>query len=330
MSASKQAKTLFEMYDQYFDGTVNSVVDTGLKLWDGTHNRWKMEVEYDAITAQYADNITLFTVKPDYKPYSGIRVRKDKPISKNSDFTLTVSEACTVISNPGEFSFGTSIYGYQLYIGNTNSVNTLTLIRDGQYLYCDYNGQLATLKITDPKTNNLNLLIGCDYKGANNETQRYYTGTVQKFVISELGDSIYDAEIEYLEGTGTQWIDTGVYFDTTKHGCEIDAILINDKTGAVTLCGIWEGSWDNDHLGSIINGNFNDAYFFCPLKDFRGGNNKLGTALAQLNVRNKVGFINHGLSNGEITVTRTVNTISDSIVMTNPYIGVSVNTFPIF
>lgn len=140
----------------------------------------------------------------------------------------------------------------------------------------------------------------------------------------------YDAKIEYMEGTGTQWIDTGIYFDTTKHGCEIDAILINDKYGTVTLCGIWEGSWDNNHLGSIINGNFNGAYFFCPLKDFRGGNNSLGIALAQLNVRNKVGFINHGLSNGEITVTRTVNTISDNIVMTNPYIGVARHTFPIF
>jgi hypothetical protein len=138
----------------------------------------------------------------------------------------------------------------------------------------------------------------------------------------------YDAEIEYMEGTGTQWIDTGIYFDTTKHGCEIDAILINDKYGTVTLCGIWEGSWDNNHLGSIINGNFNRAYFFCPLENFRGG--RVGLALAQPNDRNKVGFINHGLSNGEITVTRTVNTISDSIVMTNPYIGVSAHTFPIF
>lgn len=189
MGALKQAKTLFEMYDQYFDGTVNSVVDTGLKLWDGTHNRWKMEVEYDAITGSYSDNITLFAVRPDYTPYSGIRVRKDKNFSKNSDCTLTVGEACTVISNPGEFSFGTNTFGSHLCIVNTNSVNSLTLIRDGQYLYCDYNGQLATLKITDPKTNNLNLLIGCDYKGANNETQRYYTGTIQKFVITELPPS---------------------------------------------------------------------------------------------------------------------------------------------
>ena len=40
----KKEKVLFELYNTYFDGTVNSVIDTGLKLWDGTHNKWKIEV----------------------------------------------------------------------------------------------------------------------------------------------------------------------------------------------------------------------------------------------------------------------------------------------
>ena len=74
MGASKQAKTLFEMYNQYFDGTVNSVVDTGLKLWDGTHNRWKMEAVYQKLSGQ-TTLTTLFTVRPDSSPYSGIRYR---------------------------------------------------------------------------------------------------------------------------------------------------------------------------------------------------------------------------------------------------------------
>lgn len=186
--AQKQEKVLFELYNQYFDGTANSVIDTGLKLWDGTHNRWKMEIAYGAITSPYESYITLFAVRPDVAPYSGIRVRKNRAFNNDSDFTLTVGEVCTVISNPGEFSFGTNTYGSHLYIGNTNSVNNFMLIRDGQYLYCDYNGQTATLKITDPKTNNLNLLIGCDYKGSDNQTQRYYTGTIQKFVITEFTD----------------------------------------------------------------------------------------------------------------------------------------------
>lgn len=186
MGASKQVKTLFEMYDQYFDGTVNSVVDTGLKLWDGTHNRWKMEVVYDAIPGGYANNITLFTDRTDATPYIGIRVRKSRNLSHDCSFNLTVGEGGTVINMNENIISGTDSYGLHLSSEYGNDTNNLILIRDDQYLYCDYNGYTATIQITDPKTNNLNLLIGCDYKGANNETQRYYTGTVQKFVIKEL------------------------------------------------------------------------------------------------------------------------------------------------
>ena len=185
MGTSKQEKVLFEMYNQYFNGTASSVVDTGVKLWDGTHNSWKMEVVYDAITAQYADNITLFTVRPDASPYSGVRVRKDRSFSKQSDFTLTVGEGGTVINMNENFISGTDSYGLHLSSEYGNDVNNLTIIRDGNTLFIDYNGYTATIQITEPKTNNLNLLIGCDYRGTSG-TQRYYTGTVQKFVIKEL------------------------------------------------------------------------------------------------------------------------------------------------
>lgn len=138
----------------------------------------------------------------------------------------------------------------------------------------------------------------------------------------------YDAEVEYLEGTGTQWIDTGIKFDTTKHGYNVDATLINDVSGTVTICGIWEGVWNYDNLSCCMSANYLNCYFSCPPANFRGGNT--GSALAPLNTRNSVGFINHGLSNGVISLTRYVNGSSSNITMTNPYIGTSVQTFPIF
>jgi hypothetical protein len=139
----------------------------------------------------------------------------------------------------------------------------------------------------------------------------------------------YDAEIEYLEGTGTQWIDTGIIFDTTKHGYIIDATLINDKPGVVTICGNWEGSaWNLSNLSCVINGNYLSCYFMCPPPNFRGG--KMNGVLSSPNVRSVVGFINHGLSNGVINITRYVNGVSSSITMSDPYIGTSLQTFPIF
>lgn len=185
MGASKQENVLFKMYNQYFDGTVNSVVDTGLKLWDGTHNRWKMEVVYDAIPGNYANNTSLFTDRTDSKPYIGIRVRKSRNFSHDCSFNLTVGEGGTVINKNENFISGTDSYGLHLSSEYGNDVNNLTIIRDGNTLFIDYNGYTATIQITEPKTNNLNLLIGCDYRDTSG-TQRYYTGTVQKFVIKEL------------------------------------------------------------------------------------------------------------------------------------------------
>ena len=142
------------------------------------------------------------------------------------------------------------------------------------------------------------------------------------------GSLPYDAEIEYLEGTGTQWIDTGLYFDTTKHGYIVDATLINDIAGTVTICGTWEGPWDINYLNCAMAGNYQSKYFSCPPINFRGGS--AGEALSSPNIRSVIGFINHGLSDRVINITRYVNGVSSSITMSNPYIGISLQTFPIF
>lgn len=183
--AQKQEKVLFELYNQYFDGTANSVIDTGLKLWDGTHNRWKMEVVYDQITLA-RQNITLFACKPDVTPYSGIRVRS----GQSNYFELIVSETTTIMENTGGFSLLSNTYGDNYRKNATLEINTLTIIRNDNILSWDYNGSTAKIQMSNVKTNNLDFLIGCDYKGSDNQTQRYYTGTIQKFVITEFTDMI--------------------------------------------------------------------------------------------------------------------------------------------
>lgn len=174
----KKEKVLFELYNTYFDGTVNSVIDTGVKLWDGNHNRFKMEVEY-----QREDNIiftTIYVCKPDAAPYSGIRIRR-----RDNYESFVISESVTEISNDG-FTISRDKFGHQVELGVVyNNRNVHTVIRDGDYLKMELNGHVYECHMNNPQTNNLNLLLGCDYKGTSG-TQRYLRGTIYKFKLTEL------------------------------------------------------------------------------------------------------------------------------------------------
>lgn len=184
---NKKEKILFELYNTYFDGTVNSVIDTGIKLWDGTHNKFKIEIIYTKSTESGNSYITLFACRPDYNaPYSGIRLRKSNDLGTSRDFNFSISENVNLTESDEGFTLISNSYGKHLLYNTILDTNTLTITRNNNILYCNLNGNTAKLTITSPKTNNLNLLIGCDYKGQNNETQRYYKGTITKFVITEL------------------------------------------------------------------------------------------------------------------------------------------------
>ena len=175
---SKKQKVLFELYNQYFDGTVNSVINTGIKLWDGTHPDFKLEMKFEGTNITALD--TVFVVRPDYSPYSGIRLRYNSNLS-----------SCTVaVGEPLTYTVDTGVgYASDSYVNHFNFPyisGTLVIIRHENNLTITINGLTAHITITTPRTNNLNLLIGCDYKGTNNQTQRYFKGTINKFVLTEL------------------------------------------------------------------------------------------------------------------------------------------------
>lgn len=175
-------KVLFELYNTYFDGTVNSVVDTGIKLWDGTHNKFKLEVEYQREDVS-ENNITTFTCKPDISPYSGIRMRRQ---NQNNSEVLCISDPISKISS-AKFYVTMDAYGNHVQKTSTSAYNkyAAVIIRNEDYIKYEFDGDTFEGILTDPKTNNLNLLIGCDYKGES-ETQRYYKGTIYKFKLTEL------------------------------------------------------------------------------------------------------------------------------------------------
>lgn len=175
----KNEKVLFELYNTYFNGTVKSVIDTGIKLWDGNHNRFKLEVEYQREVT--TSNIPVYVCKPDVEPYSGIRLRR----INNKQESFIISESVTDISTDG-FTIVDNQYGHQVDLNVAyNNRNVHTLIRDGDYLKMEFNGHVYECRMNNPQTNNLNLLLGCDYKGESG-TQRYFNGTIYKFKLTEL------------------------------------------------------------------------------------------------------------------------------------------------
>jgi hypothetical protein len=53
------------------------------------------------------------------------------------------------------------------------------------------------------------------------------------------GGALYDAEIEYLESTGTQWIDTGIRITSS---CKIELSVIGKNTTDTSMFGTNNGS----------------------------------------------------------------------------------------
>lgn len=169
-------KVLFELYNHYFDGTAAGVIDTGIKLWDGNHPNFRLELEYEK---DDGSQHTVFACKPDFSPYSGIRIRYQ---DRRMDFTLSDPLSSTYDSG---ITYRQDKYGNH-FGASAQVINRCIITRRGNNVILENNGYTANITITTPLTNSLNLLIGCDYKGSNNSTQRYYKGTITKFKLVEL------------------------------------------------------------------------------------------------------------------------------------------------
>lgn len=165
---------LFEINNVQFNGTASSVIDTGIKLWDGTYDNWVLECEFTTPnTAQYE---TLFVCRPDYSPHNGIRIRRSKTGYLQATFGNTGS--VTKISGNLNFESDTT-YGMQANM-SFQQRNIVRWSKSGNIMDFECNGSNIKMSI-NPTAQNLPLLIGCDYQGTNNGTQRYFKGTIYKF-----------------------------------------------------------------------------------------------------------------------------------------------------
>lgn len=141
----------------------------------------------------------------------------------------------------------------------------------------------------------------------------------------------YDYVANYLSGTGTQFIDTLYNFNTSTDGLEIDARFYDDLGRTSSLTSIWETQWGNNGLAVSVVGNYKSAYYSTPPTNWRAGDSNVGTALGQVGSRCKVTLKSRGYDNGSIILDRWVNDANQTtITMTNPYIGTSRLTIPLF
>ena len=74
----------------------------------------------------------------------------------------------------------------------------------------------------------------------------------------------YDAEIDYLESTGTQWIDTGIYPDATY---TFDSeVWITKSQGETVLWGVRKsGAYNSDNQQCMLNYPNYSGYYFIGL-----------------------------------------------------------------
>lgn len=166
---------LFEINNVQFDGTASSVIDTGIKLWDGTYDNWVLEMEFT--TPNTISNETVFVCRPDYSPNNGIRIRRYGK-TKNMLITFGNTGSITKISGTINFEAATT-YGIQATVSSQQR-NIVRWSKSGNIMDFECNRQNIKMSI-NPTAQNLPLLIGCDYQGTNNGTQRYFKGTIYKF-----------------------------------------------------------------------------------------------------------------------------------------------------
>lgn len=102
----------------------------------------------------------------------------------------------------------------------------------------------------------------------------------------------YDAEVEYLESTGTQWIDTLYQPNASNFGYVADIMFFNDLAGTRTIAGCWGPSWAGTGYCFSLGGNYRGGYA-ASNKNWRGGDgNTTTTPRIQLGVRSIVSVVN--------------------------------------
>lgn len=139
----------------------------------------------------------------------------------------------------------------------------------------------------------------------------------------------YDAEVEYLESTGTQYIDTGYYPNGTTFGYKFDVMLFNDLSGTRTIAGCWGPQYNRSGWCFSIGGNYKNNYGGSNF-NWRGAWE--GRARINVGERSTVVVKNIGYSqeSGGYLINVESPLENGMVVYDNVYSGTAGNTFVLF
>lgn len=142
----------------------------------------------------------------------------------------------------------------------------------------------------------------------------------------------YESKVEYIESTGTQWIDTLYSPNPMNFGYVCEAMFFNDLSGTKTIAGCWGPSWSTSGYCFSFGGNYRGG-FGASNKNWRGGD-AYGSTIPRINVGEKslVSVVNQNDEiDGKFHVKISSPLVNETVLFDYPYSGSSqINTFAVF
>ena len=136
----------------------------------------------------------------------------------------------------------------------------------------------------------------------------------------------YEEELDYIECTGTQYINTNVLVEPISDGYEYSVNFINDIGGTRSIAGLWEYRYDSSHLCFSVVGNYGSKFYGFP-KNWRGGGYPYA-ALGDAGKKADVSVVNLGDYDGSSMTMKVASPLlNQDVVFDNPYINKAVFPF---
>ena len=142
------------------------------------------------------------------------------------------------------------------------------------------------------------------------------------------GPSIPYPRVEYVEFTGSQYIDTGIRPDPMTFGYEYAVRFINNLSGTVTVAGCWGPNYNSDGYSTAVTGNYLSGYL-CPPPNWRAGFSPSYAARLSDSVNYAaVSLINNNDWDGsKFTLALSSPLRNETLTYTNPYPSQTANSF---
>lgn len=180
----KKDNVIYTLTNHTCDGTTATVINTGLKLFDGSIPNWQMDLEATWASSTIQDLATILDAKIDANPYPGMIVRYQKSRNCNSCGFGPGHTKITQID--GNVNISISYYGGNIFGDNSNHF-TMRIKKIGnrfEYVYNDTDWWIGN--IID-YTHSKNLYIGANNSDNVGTTfRRFFTGTINSLKITKL------------------------------------------------------------------------------------------------------------------------------------------------